>query len=132
VPLIEMSEEDFVRPVRLAMTTQFITGTAAGRVMKRQESGVILSLTATPGGIGYPHVGGFGPACCAIESFSRDLASERPSWDPSGFGSSTSARRAPPILECSARRWSTTASGRSKPDDSRGRCQSRNVCCIRR
>ncbi|MCF7220734.1 SDR family oxidoreductase [Marilutibacter chinensis] len=37
---------------------------------------MILSLTATPGGIGYPNVGGFGPACCAIESFSCDLASE--------------------------------------------------------
>jgi len=29
-------------------------------------------LTATPGGIGYPHVGGFGPACCAIEGFSPE------------------------------------------------------------
>jgi 3-oxoacyl-[acyl-carrier protein] reductase len=76
IPLIEMSPEDFVRPVRIAMETQFITSTAAGRIMKRQGSGVILSLTATPGGIGYPQVGGFGPACCAIESFSRDLASE--------------------------------------------------------
>ena len=44
--------------------------------MSRQRSGVILSLTATPGGIGYPMVGGFGPACCAIESFSRNLAAE--------------------------------------------------------
>jgi enoyl-[acyl-carrier-protein] reductase (NADH) len=44
--------------------------------MKEQGSGVILSLTATPGGIGYANVGGFGPACCAIESFSRDLGSE--------------------------------------------------------
>jgi 3-oxoacyl-[acyl-carrier protein] reductase len=76
VPLIDMSREDFVRPVRIAMETQFITSTAAGRIMKQQGSGVILSLTATPGGIGYPHVGGFGPACCAIEGFSRDLASE--------------------------------------------------------
>jgi 3-oxoacyl-[acyl-carrier protein] reductase len=76
VPLIDMSREDFVRPVRIAMETQFITSTAAGRIMKQQGSGVILSLTATPGGIGYPHVGGFGPACCAIERFSRDLASE--------------------------------------------------------
>ena len=33
-------------------------------------------MTATPGGVGYPNVGGFGPACCAVESFSRDLASE--------------------------------------------------------
>jgi 3-oxoacyl-[acyl-carrier protein] reductase len=76
VPLIEMELEDFVRPVRIAMETQFITSTAAGRVMKTHGSGVILSLTATPGGIGYPNVGGFGPACCAIEAFSRNLASE--------------------------------------------------------
>lgn len=76
VPIIEMTLEDFVRPVRIAMETQFITSTAAGRVMKEQKSGVILSLTATPGGIGYPNVGGFGPACCAIEGLSRNLAAE--------------------------------------------------------
>lgn len=76
VPLIDMTLADFLRPVKIAMETQFITCTAAGRVMKQQQSGVILSLTATPGGIGYPNVGGFGPACCAIEGFSRDLASE--------------------------------------------------------
>src|SRR5688500_10849950 len=74
--LIDMQLEDFIRPVRIAMQTQFITATAAARIMKEQRSGVILSLTATPGGIGYPHVGGFGPACCSVESFSRDLASE--------------------------------------------------------
>jgi 3-oxoacyl-[acyl-carrier protein] reductase len=76
VPLIDMPLTDFVRPVTIAMETQFITATAAGRVMVKQRSGVILSLTATPGGIGYANVGGFGPACCAIEGFSRDLASE--------------------------------------------------------
>jgi 3-oxoacyl-[acyl-carrier protein] reductase len=76
VPLTEMTLDDFVRPVRIAMETQFITATAAGRIMREQRSGVIISLTATPGGIGYPNVGGFGPACCAIEGFSRNLASE--------------------------------------------------------
>jgi NAD(P)-dependent dehydrogenase (short-subunit alcohol dehydrogenase family) len=75
-PLIEMKADDFVRPVRTAMLTQFLTGTAAACVMSGQRSGVILSLTATPGGIGYPLVGGFGPACCAIEAFSRNLAAE--------------------------------------------------------
>jgi 3-oxoacyl-[acyl-carrier protein] reductase len=75
-PLIDMTSGDFVRPVRTAMLTQFLTGTAAGRIMATQGSGVILSLTATPGGIGYPLVGGFGPACCAIEAFSRNLAAE--------------------------------------------------------
>jgi 3-oxoacyl-[acyl-carrier protein] reductase len=44
--------------------------------MMQQRSGIILSLTATPGGIGYPYTGGFAPACCAVESFSRNLASE--------------------------------------------------------
>src|SRR5882757_9823390 len=58
------------------MQTQFLTATAAGRTMIKQRSGVILSLTATPGGIGYPYTGGFAAACCALESFSRNLASE--------------------------------------------------------
>jgi 3-oxoacyl-[acyl-carrier protein] reductase len=76
VPLVDMSADDFVRPVQVAMLTQFLTGTAAGRIMSRQRSGVVLSLTATPGGIGYAMVGGFGPACCAIEALSKNLAAE--------------------------------------------------------
>jgi 3-oxoacyl-[acyl-carrier protein] reductase len=76
IPLVDMSAEDFVRPVRTAMLTQFLTATAAGRIMARQGSGVVLTLTATPAGIGYPMVGGFGPACSAMESFSTNLAAE--------------------------------------------------------
>jgi NAD(P)-dependent dehydrogenase (short-subunit alcohol dehydrogenase family) len=76
IPLVDMKAEDFVRPVTIAMQTQFLTTTAAAKVMMKQKSGVILSLTATPGGIGYPYTGGFAPACCAIESFSRNLAGE--------------------------------------------------------
>lgn len=76
VPLTEMALADFIRPINIAMETQFITASAAGRVMMKQGSGVILSITATPGALGYPLVGGFGPACCAIEGFSRDLATE--------------------------------------------------------
>jgi NAD(P)-dependent dehydrogenase (short-subunit alcohol dehydrogenase family) len=58
------------------MRTQFLTTTAAARLMSRQRSGTILSLTATPGGIGYPLVGGFGPACAAIEALATNLAAE--------------------------------------------------------
>jgi 3-oxoacyl-[acyl-carrier protein] reductase len=76
IALVDMVAEDFVRPVRTAMLTQFLTATTAGRIMARQRHGVILTLTATPGGIGYPMVGGFGPACCAIEAFARNLAAE--------------------------------------------------------
>lgn len=76
IPLTKMSLEDFIRPIKIAMETQFLTSTHCAQIMMKQKSGVILSLTATPGGIGYPNVGGFGPACCAIEGFSRNLASE--------------------------------------------------------
>ncbi len=76
IPLVKMELDDFIRPVNIAMQTQFLTSTAAARIMIKQGAGVILSLTATPGGTAYAMVGGFGPACCAIESFSRDLAAE--------------------------------------------------------
>lgn len=76
IPLIKMKIDDFVQPITDAMNTHFITATAAGRIMSKQGSGIILTLTATPGGIGYPGVGGFGPLCCAMEGFSRNLAAE--------------------------------------------------------
>jgi len=76
VPLVQLSVEDFVRPVSIAMQSHFVTATAAGRIMLEQRSGVILSVTATPGGIGYPYTAGFAPACAAVEAFSRNLAAE--------------------------------------------------------
>jgi 3-oxoacyl-[acyl-carrier protein] reductase len=76
MPLIDIAVADFVRPVAIAMQSHFTTATAAARVMMKQGSGVILTLTATPGGIGYPFTGGFAPACSAMESFSRNLAAE--------------------------------------------------------
>jgi NAD(P)-dependent dehydrogenase (short-subunit alcohol dehydrogenase family) len=76
IPLVDISAEDFVGPVTMTMQTRFITAKAAAKVMMKQRRGVILTLTATPGGIGYPYTGGFAPACAAVESFSRNLAIE--------------------------------------------------------
>ena len=76
IPLVDMKAHDFVKPITATMHTRFLTAKAAGKVMRKQGFGLILSLTATPGGIGYPFTGGFAPACCAVESFSRNLASE--------------------------------------------------------
>jgi NAD(P)-dependent dehydrogenase (short-subunit alcohol dehydrogenase family) len=76
IPLTSMSVNDFINPITLMMQTRFLTAIAAGKIMMKQGSGVILSLTATPGGIGYPYTGGFAPACSAIETFSQNLASE--------------------------------------------------------
>ncbi len=76
IPLTNIALDDFVTAITRTMQTRFLTAIAAGKVMMRQGSGVILFLTATPGGIGYPFTGGFAPACCAVESLSRTLASE--------------------------------------------------------
>lgn len=78
--LTDISVDDFMSPISNALTTNFITATAAARKMMDQRKGVILTLTATPGGIGYANVGGFGPACTALESFVRDLGSEIGTW----------------------------------------------------
>jgi 3-oxoacyl-[acyl-carrier protein] reductase len=76
IPLVTMRADDFIQPITDMMRTRFLTATAAGKIMIQQGSGVILSLTATPGGIGYPYTGGFAPACTAIETFAQNLASE--------------------------------------------------------
>lgn len=76
IPLTEISVTDFVTPINMAIQSRFVTGVAAAKVMMKQRSGVILNLTATPGGIGYPFTGGFAPTCSAIESLSRNLAVE--------------------------------------------------------
>ena len=76
VPLTEISVTHFVMPIQMAIQSRFITAVAAVKVMMKQKSGVILNLTATPGGIGYPYTGGFAPTCAAIESLSRNLAVE--------------------------------------------------------
>lgn len=76
VPLTELSWEEFGQPITRTMHTNFLTAKAAAKIMMAQKSGIILSLTATPGGIGYPYTGGFAPSCCALENFSRNLASE--------------------------------------------------------
>lgn len=76
IPLIDMETEDFMRPVNIAIRSHFVTSTAAARAMAKHDGGTILSLTATPGGIGYPMTGGFAIACAAIEAFVRNFGSE--------------------------------------------------------
>jgi 3-oxoacyl-[acyl-carrier protein] reductase len=75
-PLIEMSLEDFSRPITIATRTQFLTAKAVAPHMIKKGSGVIMMITATPARMGFPLVGGFSVACAAIEGFSRSLAAE--------------------------------------------------------
>jgi 3-oxoacyl-[acyl-carrier protein] reductase len=75
IPLIEMSLEDFIHPVITAMRTQFLTARAVGRRMVAKGSGVVLTITAGPPEA-IANIGGFGPACGAIEGLWRGLAAE--------------------------------------------------------
>jgi NAD(P)-dependent dehydrogenase (short-subunit alcohol dehydrogenase family) len=54
IAFVDLPIADFLLPIHRAMESHYLTDTAAARIMIKQGSGVILSLTATPGGIGYP------------------------------------------------------------------------------
>jgi 3-oxoacyl-[acyl-carrier protein] reductase len=76
IPLTDIPVDEFVRTIAQTMQTRFLTAKSAALVMMGQRSGVILSLTATPAGIGYPYTGNFAPACCSVECLSQNLAAE--------------------------------------------------------
>jgi NAD(P)-dependent dehydrogenase (short-subunit alcohol dehydrogenase family) len=74
-PLMELSVEDFLQPIQIAMRTQFLTGRAAARHMIRRGSGVILAF----GGNGpqtVAGIGGFKAALDAVEGLRRQWACE--------------------------------------------------------
>jgi NAD(P)-dependent dehydrogenase (short-subunit alcohol dehydrogenase family) len=75
-PMIEMTPEDYLRPMTVATRTTFLTARAAARHMVLQGSGVILAF----GGSGDPmddyFLGGTQVAFEAIESMRRQLACE--------------------------------------------------------
>lgn len=74
-PLIDMPLDDFMRPIVTAAKTQFVTARAIGGRMAQNGSGVMLTITAgPPEAVAY--IGGFGPACGAIEGLWRGLAAE--------------------------------------------------------
>ena len=73
-PLMEISAEDFTRPITNAARTHFLTTRAAARYMVRQRSGVVLLF----GGSGptLPGLGGFKVALDAMEGIRRQWAIE--------------------------------------------------------
>jgi len=75
-PLLEMSYEDFARPIVTAMRSQFLTTRAAARHMIRQGSGVVMAITAATARLAIPEVGGTGVTFDAIESQCRQWACE--------------------------------------------------------
>ena len=75
-PLVDLARADFARPIAFYTDANFITATAAARHMRRQGSGVVVTLTAVPGRLPTGLIGGQGPAWAAVEAFTRSLALE--------------------------------------------------------
>lgn len=75
-PLVQLSLENFQRPVHTYATSHFLTMRAAARRMVPQNSGVILTLTALPGKLSAPLVGGMAPSWAGIEALTRILSAE--------------------------------------------------------
>jgi NAD(P)-dependent dehydrogenase (short-subunit alcohol dehydrogenase family) len=71
-PLTELDADAFARPIDFYTRTNFVTATAAARHGVR----VIVMLTAVPGRLPAPMVGGQAPAWAAVEALSRSLALE--------------------------------------------------------
>ncbi|PXY30241.1 3-oxoacyl-ACP reductase [Prauserella sp. PE36] len=77
-PLVEMSLEDFDRPIRNATRSTFLTTRAAARHMIRQRSGVILTFGGDGGRepIRDYYIGGFQVALGSLDILRRQLAAE--------------------------------------------------------
>jgi NAD(P)-dependent dehydrogenase (short-subunit alcohol dehydrogenase family) len=76
VPLVDLDEEAFRRPILAYATSYFITARLAARRMLANGSGVIMTVTTLHARTGLPLVGGFGPAMAAKEALTRDLSAE--------------------------------------------------------
>jgi NAD(P)-dependent dehydrogenase (short-subunit alcohol dehydrogenase family) len=77
-PMVEMSVEDYLRPIEVAVRSKFLTSCAAARQMIRQGSGVILTFG---GSFKWDvarrvHVGGMGTTFDAVEAMRRQMAAE--------------------------------------------------------
>jgi 3-oxoacyl-[acyl-carrier protein] reductase len=74
--LAELSEKRFSKAAFDRVRSNFITATAAARVMQKQGSGVVIGLTAQVGRFPQAETGGFSVGCGAIETLLKQLALE--------------------------------------------------------
>jgi NAD(P)-dependent dehydrogenase (short-subunit alcohol dehydrogenase family) len=75
-PLVELSAEHFALPITTYTQANFLTARSAARRMVTRRSGVILTITGTPGRMGFPNVGGASPAYAAVVALTRTLSAE--------------------------------------------------------
>jgi len=77
-PLVEMTFDDYVRPIHTAVRSLFVTARAAAPHMKRQRAGVILTFGGDGGRnpIRNYSIGGFQVALTCVDAMRRQLAAE--------------------------------------------------------
>ena len=75
-PMVDLSAENFALPIAAYTQTNFLTARSAARHMVSKKSGVILTITGTPGRMGFAHTGGTSPAYAAVVALSRTLSAE--------------------------------------------------------
>ena len=75
-PLVELSAEQFALPIMTYTQANFFTARSVARRMLARQSGVILTITATPSRISLPNAGGTASAYAAVVALSRTLSAE--------------------------------------------------------
>lgn len=75
-PLLELSTADFELPITTYTRSNLFTARSAARRMIVERSGVLLTITATPGCTAVPHVGGSALAYAALVALNRNLSVE--------------------------------------------------------
>jgi NAD(P)-dependent dehydrogenase (short-subunit alcohol dehydrogenase family) len=73
---VDLTVEEYLRPVTFYARTNFVTATAAARRMSARGSGVVVTLTALPGRLPVARIGASASGWAAVEAFSRSLALE--------------------------------------------------------
>lgn len=76
LPLTDLDAAQFMLPITTYAMAYFLTSRAAARHMMPQKSGVIMTVTAYHSRMGFPLVGGYGPAQALKEALTRDLSAE--------------------------------------------------------
>jgi NAD(P)-dependent dehydrogenase (short-subunit alcohol dehydrogenase family) len=74
--LIELTLENFLRPITVYSQSHFITAKAAAKRMIHQKQGVILMNTPSPSRVSVPFMGGMPSTWSSIEALSRTISAE--------------------------------------------------------
>lgn len=97
--LTELSEDRFALTAFARPRSNFITTTAAARIMQKQRSGVLIGLVSLNGPMPQSETGGFSVGCAAIETLFKQLALEAGPYGVRAVCLRTGATPESPVLQ---------------------------------